>query len=178
MRRIPAGLVIAVFSGMAIATQSKDTVQVPGGLALSECKGYEDWPAVAVSYPEEPEGKLNLIVANAAMIAAYRAGIPAGGKPFPDGSRIMKILWKPKQNDVAPFAVKVPDELASIGCMMKDSKRFAETGGRGYAQFDYDPASDSFAPHTSLQGNDATCGAGCHAAAEASDFVFTAYGKR
>ena len=184
MRRIPSGVVVvlavvlAVFGGMAVATQNKDTVQVPNGLALAECKGYEDWAAVAVSLPEEPDVKLNLIVANPAMIDAYRAGVPGDGKPFPDGSKIMKILWKPKQNEVAPFAVKVPDVLAGIGCMVKDSKRFPDTGGWGYAQFDYDPASDTFAPNTSLQGNDATCGASCHVAAEATDYVFTAYGKR
>jgi hypothetical protein len=184
MRRIPSGLmivvavVLAIFSGMAFATQNKDTVQVPNGLALSECKGYEDWAAVAVSLPEEPDVKLNLIVANPTMIDAYRAGIPGDGKPFPDGSKIMKILWTPKQNATAPFAVKVPDTLAGIGCMVKDSKRFADTGGWGYAQFDYDPVSDTFAPNTSLQGNDATCGAACHTAAEATDYVFTAYGKR
>jgi hypothetical protein len=189
--RIPSGLaptvavVLVVFVGMALATQNKDTVQVPGGLALSECKGYEDWPAVAVSHPastmgasEEADDKLNLIVANPTMIEAYRAGIPANGKPFPDGSKIMKVLWNPKQHAEAPFAVKVPDTLAGIGCMVKDSGRFPDTGGWGYAQFDHDVASDTFTPNTSLQGNDATCGAGCHAAAEAKDFVFTEYGKR
>src|SRR5687768_3861010 len=53
-----------------------------------------------------------------------------------------------------------------------------DTGGWGYAQFDYDPASDTFTPNTSLQGSDATCGAACHTAAEATDYVFTAYRKR
>jgi hypothetical protein len=90
----------------------------------------------------------------------------------------VKILWKPKQHPDAPFAVKVPDTLASVGCMVKDSSRFPDTGGWGYAQFDYDPASDMFAPNTALQGNDASCGAACHQAAEATDFIFTAYGKR
>ncbi|MEI2296607.1 cytochrome P460 family protein [Ensifer sp. MJa1] len=84
----------------------------------------------------------------------------------------------PKNHSAAPFAVKVPDTLASVGCMVKDSRRFADTGGWGYAQFDYDPASDTLAPNTELQGNDAKCGAACHQAAEATDFVFTAYGKR
>jgi hypothetical protein len=46
------------------------------------------WPAVAVSHPED---KINLIVANPTMIEAYRAGIPGNGKPFPDGSKIVKI---------------------------------------------------------------------------------------
>ena len=182
MRRIPSWLIVAVvlavLGGMALAAQDKYTVQVPNGLALSECRGYDDWPAVAVSQPEEPEVKLTVIVANPAMIDAYRAGIPGNGKHFPDGSKVVKILWTPKQNAVAPFAVKVPDTLAGVGCMVKDSSRFTDTGGWGYAQFDYDPASDTFTPNTSLQGNDAKCGAACHEAAKATDYVFTAYGKR
>jgi Cytochrome P460 len=187
LRVVPAtalGLVLAV-GGIALAQQDKYTLQVPGGLALSECRGYEDWPAVAVSYPEAtmgassmPDDKLNLIVANPAMIDAYRAGVPGNGKPFPDGSKIMKILWIPKQHPEAPYDVKVPDTLSGIGCMVKDSRRFADTGGWGYAQFDYDPASDTFRPNTALQGNDAKCGAACHTLAQAKDYVFTAYGKR
>jgi hypothetical protein len=170
--------VIAGFSGIALATQDKFAVAVTGGISLGECKGYDDWPAVSVSHPQEPEEKLNLIVANPAMIEAYRSGIPGNGKAFPDGSRIVKILWAPKANEVSPFAVQEPATLLSVGCMVKDSARFAETGGWGYGQFNYDAASDTFAPDTVLQGNDATCGAGCHAAAEATDYVFTAYGKR
>jgi hypothetical protein len=76
---------------MALATQNKDTVQVPNGLALSECRGYEDWAAVAVSHPdstlgasEEPDDNLNLIVANPVMIEAYRAGVPQQ-RAYPHG---------------------------------------------------------------------------------------------
>ena len=101
-RNIPVITIAALLAlgGMALAAQDKYTVQVPNGLALSECRGYDDWPAVAVSHPdstmgasEEPDDKLNLIVANPAMIDAYRAGVPGNGKPFPDGSKIVKILW-------------------------------------------------------------------------------------
>ena len=168
----------AALGGMALAAQDKYTVQVPNGLALSECRGYDDWRAVAASRPEEPADKLNLIVANPAMIDAYRAGIPGNGKPFPDGSKVVKIAWQPKQHAEAPFAVKVPDTLAGVGCMVKDSGRFPDTGGWGYAQFDFDPASDTFTPNTSLQENDAKCGAACHELAETTDYIFTAYGKR
>jgi hypothetical protein len=79
MTKIPSWLllvspgVLIVLSGAAISAQDKYSVQVPGGLALSECRGYEDWPAVAVSHPED---KINQIVANPVMIEAYRAGFP------------------------------------------------------------------------------------------------------
>ena len=62
--------------------------------------------------------------------------------------------------------------------MVKDSKRFPDTGGWGYAQFDYDPATGTFTPNTSDQGNDAACGFACHSIVEAKDYVFTAYGAR
>jgi hypothetical protein len=181
MMRIPSwlmlivGVVLVGLVGLAFAAQDKYTVQVPGGLAFSEFRGYEDWQAVAVSQPED---KLNVILANPVMIDAYRAGIPGNGKPFPDGSKIAKIAWKPTENAESPFPVKVPDTLGGIGFIVKDSKRFPDTGGWGYAQFDYDPASDTFTPNTSLQGNDAKCGAACHELAAATDYVFTAYGKR
>ena len=94
-RRLIASTVVASASifviGVTLAAQDKYTVQVPGGLAFSEFRGYEDWQAVAVSQPED---KLNLILANPVMIDAYRAGVPGNGKPFPDGSKIAKIAWK------------------------------------------------------------------------------------
>ena len=181
MRRISSWLiaifavVLVVLGGIALAAQDKYTVQVPGGLAFSEFRGYEDWPVVAVSHPD---GKLNVIVANTAMIEAYLAGIPNNGQPFPDGSKMAKIAWKPKQSEEAPFAVSIPDTLMGVGFMVKDSQRFADTGGWGWADFDYDPASDMFTPNTSLQGSDAKCGFACHTIVEAKDYVFTAYGKR
>jgi Cytochrome P460 len=181
MRRVPswlmviAAVVLAVLGGMALAAQDKYTVQVPNGLAFSEFRGYEDWQVVAVSQPEE---KLNVIVANPAMIDAYRAGVPGNGEPFPDGAKMAKIAWKPKQSAEAPFPVSVPDTLMGIGFMVKDSGRFPDSGGWGYAQFDYDPASDTFTPNTSQQESDAKCGFACHTIAEAKDYVFTAYGKR
>ena len=168
---VAAGTVVAT----ALAAQDKYTVQVPNGLAFSEFRGYEDWQAVAVSQTED---KLRVMVANPAMIDAYRSGIPGSGKQFPDGSKIAKISWNPKQNAESPFSVRVPDTLAGIGFMVKDSRRFPDTGGWGYAEFDYEPTSDTFTPNTSLQENDAKCGAACHTIVEAKDYIFTAYGKR
>jgi len=120
--------VLLVLSGAAISAQDKYTVQVPGGLSLSDCKGYEDWADVAVSH----EAKIKAIVANSVMIDAYRAGFPGNGKPAPDGAKIMKLEWKPKKNVESPFPVDVPEYLSGVGCMVKDSKRFADSGGWGW----------------------------------------------
>ena len=66
--------------------------------------------------------------------------------------------------------------------MVRDSKRFADSGGWGWAAFIYESASDTFRPYTTAdkppQGDDAKCGFACHTAAETKDYVFTEYGKR
>ena len=86
---------IAVLAaGVAISAQDKHTVKVPNGLAFSEFRGYEDWPVIAIS---ESGGKIAVIVGNQAMIDAYKQGVPGNGKPFPDGAKMAKIHWNPKQ---------------------------------------------------------------------------------
>jgi hypothetical protein len=157
--------------GTALSAQDKAALQVPNGLAFSEFKGYEDWAAVAVSQTGET---IEVILGNPAMINAYRAGIPGNGKHFPDGAKMTKIHWKAKKSAEAPAPTTVPDTLHDIDFMARDSKRFADSGGWGYAEFDYDAASDTFKP----MGSDAKCGYGCHTIVAAKDYVFTAYGKR
>ena len=82
---------------------------------------------------------------NPAMIEAYQAGIPGNGKPVPDGAKMAKIHWTPKPNEFFQEAT-VPGELLNVDFMVKDSKRFADSGGWGYAVFDYNAASDTFSP--------------------------------
>ena len=102
-----AGTAAALFAfGAAIAEQDRYSLQVPGGLAFSEFKGYEDWQAVSVS---QTDHAFALILANPVMIEAYRAGVPGNGQPFPDGPKIVKLQWKPKKSPEAPFEVDVPD---------------------------------------------------------------------
>jgi len=171
-------LSLALLAGLVVAAGDKYSAKVPGGLALSEFRGYEAWQTISVSRNEKV---VAVILGNPKMIKAYQAGIPGNGKPFPDGARMAKIHWTPKPNEFFPTAT-VPDKLENVDFMVKDSKRFADSGGWGYAVFDYDSASDSFKPGTSAdtppQGNDAKCGSACHTLAKAHDYVFTAYGKR
>ena len=169
---------IAALAGCVLAAQDKYSAKVPGGLAMSEFKGYEGWQTISVSRNEKV---VAVILGNRVMINAYQAGIPGNGKPFPDGAKMAKIHWTPKPNEFFPTAT-VPDKLENVDFMVKDGKRFADSGGWGYAVFDYDYTSDEFKPGTSAskppQGNDAKCGFACHTAAKARDYVFTAYGRR
>ena len=166
-------------AGAAISAQDKNTVKVTGGLGFSEFKGYESWETIAVSHSAT---LLAVIVGNPAMINAYKAGIPANGKPFPDGARMAKIHWTPKKNEIAPGQPTVPGALHDVDFMVKDSKRFADSGGWGYGAFKYDPASATFTPATTAdqppQANDAKCGFGCHTIVKNRDYVFTDYGPR
>jgi hypothetical protein len=169
---------LAVLSGIASSAPDKYTVTVPGGLAFSEFRGYEDWQAISMS---RTEGAVAVILGNPAMIAAYRAGIPADGRPVPDGAKMAKVHWIPKPNEFFPDAT-VPGRLLNVDFMVKDSTRFADSGGWGYAVFDYDAESDTFTPGTLAgtppQGNDARCGYACHSRVKAKDYVFTEYGRR
>jgi hypothetical protein len=171
-------VVLAVLGSMVLAAQDKYTVKVPNGLAFSEFRGYEDWQVVSIS---QDGNLIAAILANPVMIDAYRAGVPGNGKPFPDGARMAKIHWNPKKMETFPAAT-VPGTLHDVDFMVKDSKRFADSGGWGWAVFKYDAASDTFSPGTLAdkppQGNDAKCGFACHTIVKGQDYVFTAYGKR
>ena len=102
---------LAVLGGLAISAQDKYTVKVPGGLAFSEFRGYEAWQAISISRNERV---VAVILGNPAMIDAYRAGIPGNGKPVPDGAKMAKIHWTPKQNEFFPDAT-VPGKLRERG---------------------------------------------------------------
>jgi hypothetical protein len=169
----------AVVTGTAISGQDKYTVKVPNGLAFSEFRGYESWQTISVSHNGD---MLAVILGNPAMIEAYKAGIPGNGKSFPDGAKMAKVHWTPKKSETEPGQPLVPSAQHDVDFMEKDSKRFSDSGGWGYAVFEYDPASDTFRPGTTddkpPQGNDAKCGFGCHTIAKARDYVFTEYQKR
>ena len=157
------GVFLSVLAALAIAAQDKYTLSVPNGLAFSDFRGYENWQVVAVS---QTENLLKVMVANPTMMDAYRAGVPGNGKPFPDGSKIAKIEWKPKKSTEAPFSVRIPDVLQDVFLIEKDNKRFPDTKGWAYAVFDYVPASDTFKPNAT---GTVTCGFTCHTRVAAKD---------
>lgn len=165
---------VSVSVSMAVAgQQDRYTVKALDGVSFSEFKGYEDWQDVAVS---RTGTDVKAILANPVMVKAFREGVPGNGKPFPDGSKIVKVEWLKKANPLSPYPVEVPDQLQALAFIEKDSKRFPETSGWGYAQFDYDPKTSTFTPY----GKDASfgktyCYETCHTKVKATDFIFTAY---
>jgi hypothetical protein len=168
---IAASAMIAL-AAVAGSGQDRYTLQLPGGLVFSDFKGYGDWQLISSA---ETDDRMKVILGNPTIIAAFKAGIPGNGKPFPEGSRIAKLQWKPKKSAEAEFPVNVPDTLADLFFMEKDSKRFPKTGGWGYAQFDYDPTSATFSADKAGTPN---CGQVCHVSVKAKDYVFHPYELR
>jgi hypothetical protein len=164
--------VLAVLVAAVVYAQDKYLLKSPSGIAFSDFRGYEDWSVVSSARTDEV---LKVIVANPAMINAYKAGVPGNGQPFPDGAMIVKLQWKPKKSAEAQFLVDVPDVFTQAFVMEKDSKRFPKTGGWGYAVFNYEAASDKF---TADPKSLSDCGNACHTVVKAKDYIFHPYQKR
>ena len=186
MQRLFVSACVIAF-GAVVTAQSQDrfTLKAANGIAFSEFKGYDAWQLVATSQPEKEAGCgtskvgcMKAILGNPAMIQAYRDGIPANGKPVPDGAAFAKIEWLKAGDAGSPYAVTVPGAQTEVSFMLKDSKRFPETNGWGYATFRYNASSDAFQPAADNASFTRVCH-GCHTAgAKARDFVFTHYAKR
>jgi hypothetical protein len=176
---IAAATAVAALTILGVAllyaqSQDKDkySLKSPGGIAFSDFRGYEDWADVSSARTDDI---LKVIVANPKMINAFKAGVPANRQLFPDGSMIVKLQWKHKKSTEAPFVVEVPDVFSQAFVMEKDSKRFAKSGGWGYAVFNYDAASDKFTPDAKSPSD---CGFACHTPVKAKDYIFHPYQKR
>ena len=166
-----AATLLAVLASAAVCAQDKYSLKTSSGIAFSDFRGYEDWSVVSSARTDDV---LKVIVANPIMIEAYKSGVPGNGKPFPEGSKIAKLQWKPKKSTEAPFVVDVPDVFSQAFFMEKDSQRFPNSGGWGYALFNYDAASDVFTADPSPSD----CGHACHLAVKAKDYIFHPYQKR
>lgn len=174
-----AAVALAALGGAAVSSQDKYSLKVPGGLAFAEFKGYEDWAVISIGHTDD---LVKVILGNPVVIDAFRAGIPGNGKPFPDGSRMAKVEWRPKRKPEAPYDFKMPGAIYDLDFMVKDAKKFADSNGWGYAVFVYDAKSGGYRPgtqaHQPPQANDAKCGAACHTIVKSKDYVFTDYALR
>jgi hypothetical protein len=173
-----ATAVLAILAAAALFAQGQNqgkdkySLKSPSGIAFADFRGYEDWADVSSARTDEI---IKVIVANPTMIKAYKSGIPGNGQPFPEGSMIAKLQWTQKKSTEAPFVVDVPNVFSQVFLMEKDSKRFAKSGGWGYAVFNYDPASDQFSPDAKSLSD---CGYACHTPVKAKDYIFHPYQKR
>jgi hypothetical protein len=185
----PVGLAATVFVvSVVLAAQSQDrfTLKSANGIAFSEFRDYEAWQLIATSQPDDAGGCgtskvgcTKAIFGNPVMISAYRDGIPANGQAVPDGAAMAKVEWL-KEHKTSPYGVTLSGTQTEVSFMVKDSKRFPDTNGWGYATFEYNGSSDTFKPTKPSTASNARASChGCHSdGAKARDFVFTNYAKR
>jgi Cytochrome P460 len=133
---------VTVVVSVALAAQDRYTLKSPNGIAFAEFKGYDARQVIATSQPVEEDGCgtskvgcMKVILGNATMIKAYNDGIPANGKPVPDGAAMAKVQWFKTRNNASPYDVTVPGAQTEVGFMVKDPKRFPDADGWGYATF-------------------------------------------
>jgi hypothetical protein len=177
---------MSVVVGMTLVAQDRFDLKSANGIAFSEFRGYDAWPVIATSQPDDAggcgtskDGCTKVILGNPVMIKAYHDGIPANGKPVPDGAAMAKVEWHKARNSAAPYGVTVPGTQTEVGFMVKDSKRFPITNGWGYATFQYDASSGTFKPATADPAIMKTLCHSCHTrGAKARDFVYTSYAPR
>jgi Cytochrome P460 len=173
--------------GVTRAENDRFALKAPNGIAFSEFKGYEAWDVIGSAVADDaggcgssPEpGCIKSIVGNPVMIGAFKAGIPANGQSVPDGAMMAKIEWYKARDTSLAYGAIVPGRFMEVAFMVKDSRRFPETNGWGYATLKYDAASDTFKPFAgeAPDFHKTACHA-CHTAVNSRDFVFTQYQKR
>ncbi|MBR1131434.1 cytochrome P460 family protein [Bradyrhizobium iriomotense] len=122
--------------------------------------GYKQWELIAPAEEAAPLDELRAVLGNQTAIDAYQAG----KLPFPDGTILVKRAWKRKHSPEFASAT-IPGAATTVQVMVKDSKKYASTGGWGFGRFINGKPVDE-AQHR-------TCFA-CHEArARSRDYVFT-----
>jgi hypothetical protein len=130
--------------------------------------GYRDWRLISVAHEEGNLNDLRAILGNDIAIKAYREG----QLPFPDGTIIARLAWRyvpsEENNNVfgRPQSFVAGPPTNGVQFMVKDSRKYAATGGWGFAQFNDGTPADEAVHHTCFS---------CHEPAKARDFVFTRY---
>ncbi|MBI5640252.1 MAG: cytochrome P460 family protein [Nitrospirae bacterium] len=168
-------LLVIIVPLVTASAGDRFALEAPNGLSFGTIRGFETWQVVAPSYRPD-KNEIRMIVANRQAIDAYRRGIPENNASFPEGSILVKIAHSERKNKNFPAAIE-PDLLQRIEFMVKDTKRFSETGGWGYARFVYDAKTDTFTPYGKDSVFDRECFQ-CHLAVRHRDFVFTGYPRR
>lgn len=131
--------------------------------------GYRDWKLISVAHEEGNLNDLRALLGNDVAIKAYREG----KLPFPDGTIIARLAWSyvPSEENNKVFGRSqsfVAGPATNVQFMVKDSKRYAATGGWGFAQFKDGKPADAALLKTCFP---------CHEPVKARDFVFTQYAR-
>jgi hypothetical protein len=148
--------------------QKDEQVASLSGLGIPD--GYRDWKLISVAREEGDLDDIRGILGNDSAIRAYRDGT----LPFPDGTAIARLAWAYQSSEENNRAFGRPQSFVAgapkngVQFMVKDSKKYASTGGWGFAQFNDGRAADEKVHNTCLT---------CHQAAKDRDLVFTRYAR-
>jgi len=159
-RMIMAACLVAV-CGIGPAMAGSRVAPAPNGITIPE--GYRDWRVIGVSHRTD-NNTLRVILGNDVAIEAARAGKTL---PWPDGSILAKLVWKDVTHEVWPTA-QVPGTFVHAEFMHKDAKKYAETGGWGFARW--------LGTEQIPYGKDASFAQeclGCHTPVKDNDYMFT-----
>ncbi len=160
--RLASMLLLASLSASSLPALAQGKPSKPAspiyGVVLPD--GYRQWEMVGVATEDAPLDELRAVVGNPIAMKAYRLG----QLPFPDGAMLVKLAWKRQRSTEFPAAT-VPGEPTTVQVMVKDSKRYADSGGWGYGRF-IDGKPVDAAQHQ-------TCFACHNALVKARDDVFT-----
>ena len=156
---LPVVAVTALAGAGMAAAQNVDPA--PNGITIPE--GYKDWRVISISHRSDND-TMRVIVGNDEAIAAARRGET---NPWPDGAILGKIVWKNTQHEAWPTAT-VPGDFRAQEFMIKDAKRFAKTGGWGYARW----LGAERKPYGKDANFDQEC-YNCHLPRKDDDYVFT-----
>jgi Cytochrome P460 len=157
---------IAIMAGCVVFTAPANDENVPTFLTQIP-RGYRDWRFISVAHEEGSFHSLGAILGNDRAITAYREG----KVPFPDGAVIAALHYRhvPSEQNNKVFGQDqsfVPGPATNIQFMVKDSKKYASTGGWGFGHFSDGKAGDEAFMRTCFP---------CHSQAKNSDLVFTRY---
>ena len=172
MRRIVFVLIAVVALPGVVAYMAPASGEADGEAApifgVKIPPGYRDWRLISVAHEEGNLNDLRAILGNDVAITASREG----KLPFPDGTIIARLAWSYDPLEESAKAFGRPQSFVAgppkngVQFMVKDSRKYASTGGWGFAQFDGGkPAGE--AVHS-------TCFP-CHQIVKARDFVFNRY---
>ena len=160
-----AAALFVVASTALTATQANDTASPIYGVTIPA--GYRQWELVSVAHEAGNYDDLRAMLGNAVAMTAFRNGT----LPFPDGTIIARLAWKyvpsAENNKVfGQFQSFVAGVATSVQFMIKDSRKYAATGGWGFAEFIDGKLADEAVHKTCFS---------CHEPVKGHDYVFTRY---
>jgi hypothetical protein len=152
-------IIAILFAAITGIAASSNTAVMPTLNGITIPDGYKDWRIIAASHRTD-NNTLRIILGNDKAVAAARNG---DVKPWPDGSILAKLSWKDSTHEKWPAAT-IPGKFVQAEFMIKDSKRFAATGGWGFARWlgleqqpygkDANFVQECFGCHTPVKDND------------------------